>query len=277
MAQRKEHRHKVNKRPKKPTSVSSNASQPEGDTVFGIHSVEAVLKSSASTKPYILWIQEGEAERRLASLVALAKDSDVPVTLQPRAVLEQAAQNGNHQGVVAFCPPLVAQSEQTLLWRLDDWKEANPALFLVLDGVTDPHNLGACLRNVDAAGGHGIIMPRHRSAPLNATVRKIASGAAESVPVYQVTNLARVLDEMRERQIWVYGTAGEADQSLYATDLKTPCALVMGAEGSGLRRLTREHCDLLVNLPMAGQVSSLNVSVAAGIGLFEAVRQRLGG
>jgi len=140
--------------------------------------------------------------------------------------------------------------------------------------VQDPHNLGACLRSADAAGAHAVIIPKDRSSPLNGTARKVASGAAESVPVVQVTNLARTLRELKERNIWLVGAAGETDKSIYDTDLKGPMAIVMGAEGQGLRRLTKEHCDFLAYIPMAGVVESLNVSVATGICLFEAVRQR---
>jgi 23S rRNA (guanosine2251-2'-O)-methyltransferase len=145
---------------------------------------------------------------------------------------------------------------------------------LVLDGVTDPHNLGACLRTADAAGVALVIAPKDKSAPLNATVAKVACGAAEVVPYIQVTNLARTLQSLQQRGIWITGTAGEAEASVYQTDLTGPCALVMGAEGKGMRRLTREHCDQLINIPMAGEVSSLNVSVATGVCLFEIVRQR---
>jgi 23S rRNA (guanosine2251-2'-O)-methyltransferase len=145
----------------------------------------------------------------------------------------------------------------------------------VLDGVTDPHNLGACLRTADAAGVHALVIPRDRAAPVDGVVRKVAAGAAEFVPVASVTNLARTLDLLKERQIWVVGTDGEAQQSVFEADLKRPLALVLGAEGSGMRRLTRDRCDFLVRIPMAGRVGSLNVSVATGVVLFEARRQRL--
>lgn len=268
---------KAASRPHHAKRAQGSLQLPAGEPVYGIHSVEAVVAGPANARPELLWYQTGAAERRLDQLVAQAQYSGVAVKAVEREVLDQASQGGNHQGVIAFCPPLEAQSEQSLLWRLEDWQGERPPLLLVLDGVTDPHNLGACLRSVDAAGGHGVVIAKHRSAPLNATVRKIASGAAEAVPVYQVTNLARALDEMRRLGVWVFGTAGEASIDLYSADLRVPTALVMGAEGKGLRRLTREHCDELVKLPMAGQVSSLNVSVAAGISLFEAVRQRLPG
>ncbi|GED21276.1 hypothetical protein HHA01_02530 [Halomonas halmophila] len=179
-----------------------------------------------------------------------------------------------HQGVVAFCPPLAFEAENALWHRLQGWSAATPPLLLVLDGITDVHNFGACLRSADAAGAHGVVVPKDRAAPLNATVRKVACGAAESVPVYRATNLARAMARMKELGVWVTGTAGEAEASLFEADFSVATALVMGAEGKGMRRLTREACDGLVKLPMVGQVSSLNVSVATGICLFEAVRQR---
>lgn len=258
----------------RPTSAGPRL--PNGvEPVYGVHSVEALLaRSTASEIIHTLWIQQGDAERRLNELMAQAQSMNIPVEFMTREQLDAAAVGGNHQGVMALCPPIEPASEQTLWWRLDDWNAAQPPLFLVLDGVTDPHNLGACLRNADAAGAHGIIVPKDRSATLNATVRKVASGAAEAVPVYQVTNLARTLTTLQDKGVWVLGMAGEAESMLYDVDLTGPCALVMGAEGKGMRRLTRERCDQLAKLPMAGEVSSLNVSVAAGISLFEAIRQR---
>ncbi len=149
-----------------------------------------------------------------------------------------------------------------------------PPLILVLDGVTDPHNLGACLRTADAAGATAVIVPKDKSATLTPVVRKVACGAAEVIPLVAVTNLARTLEKLQQRGLWVVGTAGEAEQEIYQQDLTGPLVMIMGAEGKGMRRLTREHCDFLVKLPMAGSVSSLNVSVATGVCLFEAVRQR---
>lgn len=245
------------------------------EPVYGVHSVETLLsRDAAASKVHTLWVQQGDAERRLEMLAVQARAAGVMVEFMTREQLDAAAGGGNHQGVMALCRPLEPASEQTLWWQLDSWQAERPPLFLVLDGVTDPHNLGACLRNADAAGAHGIIVPKDRSASLNATVRKVACGAAEAVPVYQVTNLARTLSTLQEKGVWVLGMAGEADDMLYDIDLSVPCALVMGAEGKGMRRLTRERCDQWGKLPMAGEVSSLNVSVAAGIALFEAVRQR---
>ncbi|TFH88772.1 23S rRNA (guanosine(2251)-2'-O)-methyltransferase RlmB [Billgrantia azerbaijanica] len=244
------------------------------EAVFGVHAVEALL--ARGEPPRELWVQEGDAERRLAGLGAQARDAGVRLVVRPREALDELASGAAHQGVVALCTPLAAQDEAALYFQLEAWPVAAPPLLLVLDGVTDVHNFGACLRSADAAGAHGVIVPKDKAAPLNATVRKVACGAAESVPVYQVTNLARALGRLQTLGVWVIGTAGEAETMLFDADFTGPVALVMGAEGKGLRRLTREACDHLVKLPMAGAVSSLNVSVATGIGLFEAVRQRRG-
>ena len=189
---------------------------------------------------------------------------------------------GRHQGVVAEAleEPVRGEIGQPNLW--DEWQllqavkdKTGPVLILVLDGVTDPHNLGACLRSADAAGVDAVVVPKDKSADLNPTARKVACGAAETVPFVRVTNISRTLKALKELGVWLYGTAGEAKNSLYDSDLTGSMALVMGAEGGGLRRLTREQCDHLVKLPMAGSVSSLNVSVATGVCLFEVVRQRL--
>nr|WP_299243222.1 23S rRNA (guanosine(2251)-2'-O)-methyltransferase RlmB [uncultured Halomonas sp.] len=252
---------------------STGAVRPNGlDAVFGMHAVEALFNQDAM--PRELWVQEGQAETRLSTLVDKARHAGTHLTHHPREVLDEIAQGGAHQGVVAFCTPLMAHSEEELMLRLNGWPHPEPPLLLILDGVTDVHNLGACLRSADAAGAHGVILPKDKSAPLNAVVRKVASGAAESVPVYQVTNLARAMARLKDAGVWLSGAAGEAEASLFDIDLTGPCGLVMGAEGKGLRRLTREACDTLIRLPMAGSVSSLNVSVAAGICLYEVVRQR---
>ncbi|MBB3230294.1 23S rRNA (guanosine(2251)-2'-O)-methyltransferase RlmB [Halomonas stenophila] len=242
------------------------------DAVYGVHAVRALLERGEA--PRELWVQEGEAASRLADLVAAARRGGARVLSRPRDELDRLAQGAAHQGLVAFCPPLAFEAEAALWHRLQGWSSPTPPLLLVLDGITDVHNFGACLRSVDAAGAHGVVVPKDRAAPLNATVRKVACGAAESVPVYQVTNLARALAKLKDLGVWVTGTAGEAEASIYDADFAVATALVMGAEGKGMRRLTREACDGLVKLPMAGQVSSLNVSVATGICLFEAVRQR---
>lgn len=259
----------------KPSSRRSSRTAirtPNGlDQVYGIHALESLLERGET--PRELWVQQG-ASGRLQEVVACARASGVRVKEQPRELLDQLTQGAAHQGVVAFCPPLVPEGEESLWLKLRAWQAAAPPLLLVLDGVTDVHNFGACLRSADAAGAHGVIVAKDKAAPLNATVRKVACGAAEVVPVYQVTNLARTLAKLKDAGVWITGTAGEADASVFQVDLTGPTALVMGAEGKGMRRLTREACDNLAKLPMAGQVSSLNVSVAAGICLFEAVRQR---
>ena len=245
---------------------------PEGlDQVFGVHALESLLERGES--PKVLWVQQG-ASKRLHAIISQAKSAGASVKEHPREALDQLTQGAAHQGVVAFCPPLVPEGEESLLLKLRAWQPAAAPLFLVLDGVTDVHNFGACLRSADAAGAHGVIVAKDKAAPLNATVRKVACGAAETVPVYQVTNLARTLGKLKDAGVWITGAAGEANASVYEMDFTGPVALVMGAEGKGMRRLTREACDHLAKLPMAGQVSSLNVSVATGICLFEAVRQR---
>jgi 23S rRNA (guanosine2251-2'-O)-methyltransferase len=247
--------------------------------IYGLHAVDGLLRSNPKSVQR-LWVQSGREDKRIAALVALAQNQGVPVARQPRQDLDGMV-SGRHQGVVAeaFNIPVSGDMNQSNLWqeqdllRVVDNKEG-PLLLLVLDGVTDPHNLGACLRSADAAGVDAVVVPKDKSADLTPTVRKVACGAAEVVPFVRVTNISRTLQALQERGVWLYGTAGESEKSIYDSDLSGSIALVMGAEGSGLRRLTREQCDFLVNLPMAGSVSSLNVSVATGICLFEIVRQR---
>jgi 23S rRNA (guanosine2251-2'-O)-methyltransferase len=241
------------------------------EIVFGLHAVQALLDRSPK-RVRRLWLARGRVDQRVQPLVDAAQTLDVVLERVAPEELERLADGGVHQGVVAEVAASQLWSEE-MLGHLLDGLEGTP-LLLVLDGVTDPHNLGACLRSADAAGAQAVIIPRDRSASLNPTVRKVACGAAETVPLVAVTNLARTLKQLQQRGLWVVGTAGEADQLLYEVDLKVPSVIVMGAEGSGMRRLTREHCDYLAKLPMAGGVSSLNVSVAAGVCLFEAVRQR---
>jgi 23S rRNA (guanosine2251-2'-O)-methyltransferase len=192
--------------------------------------------------------------------------------LMQREELDHLTQHGNHQGVLAYTKQLKTFGEADLKHLLVNLTE--PPFLLVLDGVQDPHNLGACFRSADAAGVHAIIAPKDKAVGITPVVSKVASGAAETVPFIQVTNLARTLEQLKELGVWIYGAAGEAEKTLYQTDLRGPIAIVLGAEGEGLRRLTRERCDLLVKIPMQGSVSSLNVSVATGVFLFEAVRQR---
>jgi len=238
--------------------------------VFGIHAVQTKLQRNPERVQEI-WFQEGREDQRLNQVRGLADDQGIECQIMPRRELDNKVK-GRHQGVVAACTPSPAKDEHFLTQLLEELNE--PAFLLILDGVTDPHNLGACLRTADAAGVHAVIAPKDKSASLNSTVSKVACGAAESMPFVQVTNLARCLKTLQASGVWITGTAGEATQDVYQADLKGNMALVMGAEGEGMRRLTREGCDQLVKIPMAGEVSSLNVSVAAGVCLFEAVRQR---
>lgn len=238
--------------------------------LFGLHAVQAILKTSAS-KVQEIRVQKGRDDQRLKKILNLAEQQEIPVTWVLRSDLDSLA-SGRHQGVAALCQGADVQDENYLLELLQHLDQ--PPFLLVLDGVTDPHNLGACMRSADAAGIHAVIVPKDNSVGITPTVQKVACGAAETVPLVVVTNLSRTLKQLQQQGLWIVGTAGETEQLVYDVDLKGPLALVMGAEEKGLRRLTREYCDLLVKLPMAGTVSSLNVSVATGICLFEAVRQR---
>ncbi|MBB6340133.1 23S rRNA (guanosine2251-2'-O)-methyltransferase [Pseudomonas fluvialis] len=242
------------------------------ERIYGVHAVEALLRHHPKRVKQ-LWLAAGRQDPRVQVLVDLAGQQRIAVGQKDRRELDEWAE-GVHQGVVAEVSPSQVWGENMLDELLD--RATAPPLLLVLDGVTDPHNLGACMRTADAAGAHAVIVPKDKSATLNATVRKVACGAAEVIPLVAVTNLARTLEKLQQRGLWIVGTAGEAEQELYQQDMTGPTVLVMGAEGKGMRRLTREHCDYLVKLPMAGSVSSLNVSVATGVCLFEAVRQRQG-
>ena len=239
------------------------------ELLFGIHAVEAALKGDSVTE---VVVASARHDARMQGLLRKARDRKVKVREVARRELDDLARGNRHQGVIAYARAAKVRGEGELHELLDRLDVA--PFLLILDGVTDPHNLGACLRSADAAGVHAVIAPRDKAAGLNATVRKVASGAAETTPFFQVTNLARALRELQERGIWLVGAAGEAQSDIYGVDLKGPLAVVMGAEGKGLRRLTREHCDTLAKIPMAGRVESLNVSVATGVFLFEALRQR---
>lgn len=240
------------------------------ERVFGVHAVTALLDATPE-RIVRMYVLDGRDDQKLQALLRRAEALDVTVARRDRRGLDQLTDGAVHQGVVAECKPAPQLREDDLETLLERVK--NP-LLLVLDGITDPHNLGACLRTADAAGVHAVIAPKDRSAALNPTVRKVACGAAERLPFISVTNLARTLRLLKDHNVWVIGTAGEASESIYQSKLTGALALVMGAEGEGMRRLTREHCDQLVNIPMFGSVSSLNVSVATGVCLFEAVRQR---
>ena len=241
--------------------------------VYGLHAVGAVLER-APERLLELWIAQPRDDARTRELRDRAQQAGIGVQSASPEALAKLVGDVTHQGAVAAVRPLRTWDEHDLIESLS--QTAGDPLLLILDGVTDPHNLGACLRTADAAGAHAVLIPKDRAAAVDGVVRKVAAGAAEFVPVASVTNLARAIDLLKERGIWVVGTDGEAPQSLYQADLKRPLALVLGAEGAGMRRLTRERCDFLVRIPMAGQVESLNVSVAAGVALFEARRQRSG-
>jgi 23S rRNA (guanosine2251-2'-O)-methyltransferase len=242
------------------------------ELIYGIHAVRALIEHSPDAV-LELWVQTGAANAALAPILSAAASLGIQPQNAPRPTLDKLTGGGRHQGVVARCRPRPQQQAVDLRSLLE--ADLHDALFLVLDGVEDPHNLGACLRVADAAGARAVIRPQHRGTGLTAAAAKVASGAAETVPLISVNNLARALEEMKEAGIWLVGAAGEADKTLYEIDLTGPIAWVMGAEGDGLRRLTREHCDFLARIPMQGSVESLNVSVSAGICLFETQRQRL--
>lgn len=238
--------------------------------IIGIHAVTAVLKQQPERVQRLLMAQV-KVRPKMQAILDKCQQLGIKVETLSKAELEQLS-SGNHQGVIAVCrasqvllevdlPDLIEQSE-------------TPPLLLILDGVTDPHNLGACLRTADAAGATAVIVPKDKSAGLTETVAKVACGAAETMPLIQVTNLVRCMQQLQQLGVWLVGTSGESEQLLYDIDLTGAVGLVMGAEGDGIRRLTAETCDFLTRLPMSGYVSSLNVSVATGICLFEAVRQR---
>ena len=241
--------------------------------IYGVHAVAAALRRSAPRLTGICIVEGNPRNARLQAVIAQAARHGITVRYETRAVLDKWAGEGVHQGIVAWRRPAAPLHEHDLIDLVQGLDE--PALLLALDGVQDPHNLGACLRSADAAGVHAVIAPRDRAVGLNATVSKVASGAAENLPFVQVTNLARSLRALKEAGVWVVGATGEAELSLYDADLTGPIVLVMGAEGAGLRRLTQELCDYRVHIPMRGGVESLNVSVATGVCLFEALRQRL--
>ena len=237
--------------------------------VFGLHPVRAILES-APERIRVLFVQRGKDTRKQA-LVDLARESGVRVEFVDRSRLDRKVE-GAHQGVVADCHDLALATETALEAA---WPNlAAPRLLLALDGVQDPRNLGACLRSARAAGVQAVLLPKRRSAPLNAAAIKTAAGAAEGLLIVEVSNLARRLDWIKQQGTWVIGAAGESEMPYFQADFTTDTLLVMGGEEKGLRRLTRDHCDQLVRIPMAEGMESLNVSVAAGVLLFEAVRQR---
>ncbi|MES2933404.1 MAG: 23S rRNA (guanosine(2251)-2'-O)-methyltransferase RlmB [Pseudomonadota bacterium] len=238
--------------------------------IFGFHAVTARLRHEAASVEEI-YVDAKRVDRRMQDLLAAAKAVNVRVIPVDDQRLDRIVGTRRHQGVIALA------GELSLARNLDELLDAivGPPLLLILDGITDPHNLGACLRVADGAGAHAVIVPKDRAVGLNATAAKVASGAAESVPYITVTNLARTMRDLKERGVWLIGTTEDADKGMYEADFAGPTAIVMGSEGEGMRRLTRETCDLLVSIPMFGAVESLNVSVASGVCLFEARRQRI--
>ncbi|MCW5634307.1 MAG: 23S rRNA (guanosine(2251)-2'-O)-methyltransferase RlmB [Rubrivivax sp.] len=256
----------------RPAEPGGHPSRPGPPTkvLFGFHAVTVRVKTAPES---VLEVQVDATRRdaRMRQFAERVAAAGVRIVESDDARLARLAGTARHQGVVARVLPLPPRVS------LDDVLDAvqGPPLVLVLDGVTDPHNLGACLRVADGAGAHAVVAPRDHAVGLNATVAKVASGAAETVPYLMVVNLARTLGELKERDIRIVGTGDDAPRSLYEADLRGPLALVLGAEGPGLRQLTRRTCDELVRIPMAGAVESLNVSVAAGVCLFEARRQRM--
>ena len=242
--------------------------------LFGFHAVGVRLKTAPASVIEI-YADPSRRDARMKQFLSRAAELGVRVIEADGARLIKLTGSGGHQGVAARVQAL--EGVRTLDELLDDLQEQGiTPLLLVLDGVTDPHNLGACLRVADGAGAHAVIAPKDHAAGINATVSKVASGAAETMPYFMVTNLARTLGELKERGIWVTGTSEDAEQTIYQADLTVATALVLGAEGPGMRQLTRKTCDTLVQIPMKGAVESLNVSVASGVCLYEAMRQRGG-
>ena len=245
------------------------------DAAYGYHAVESLIRREPR-RVAALHVQADRQDKRMQALCELSRNQGVSVLSCSKSELD-ALVSGRHQGVVAVLDPAAGAEAGGLMSEADlsqHLSRVATPLILILDGVTDPHNLGACLSSADAAGVTAVIFPKDKSADVNDVVRKVASGAAETVPWVRVTNLARTIESLKQAGVWVIGTDGDAEVTLYEQDLSGPCAMVLGSEGAGMRRLTRDLCDFIVKLPMAGAVSSLNVSVAAGVCLFEAVRQR---
>ena len=245
------------------------------DIAVGFHAVQSLLKTNPGRARQLL-VAKGRHDQRLQKTIALAEKADIEVQRVDSADLDKLADSAKHQGVVLYADKARVYDERWLFELLDNID--HQPLILVLDGLNDPHNLGACLRSADGAGVDAVIVPRDKSCGLTPVVRKVACGAADTIPFVLVTNLSRALEKLKDRGIWVVGAAGEAEQCVAQVDYNMPMAVVLGSEDRGLRRLTRECCDYLVSIPMAGMVASLNVSVATGIMLYEIMRQRsLGG
>ncbi len=257
---------------KRRKATRSDSGSPQNDLIFGLHAIQAALDVPVSRIKEI-WLADERHDKRIDNIIAGAKKHNITIQKVSRDDLDEMLPNVQHQGGIAKSRPLKALDETDLFKLLDNLDE--PPFLLILDGVQDPHNLGACMRTAEAAGAHAIIAPKDRASSLTHTALKVSSGAAERLPFIQITNLARVLRELKQYGVWLVGTSGDSEMTLFEADLKGPLAIVLGAEGKGIRRLTREHCDQTVYIPMKGGAESLNVSVAAGVCLFEASRQRI--
>jgi 23S rRNA (guanosine2251-2'-O)-methyltransferase len=270
--ERKPRVHSANEESRAPLRVQSNAE--DGTHVFGVQPVLEALR--AGTRPIErVTVAEGAHETRLREILEIARYADIPVRRVPRTELQRLAPGANHQGIVAtIAAARYTPSDELLDALAARVGTSRPPLAVVLDGVEDPRNLGAIIRTIECAGAHGVFVPERRAAGLTETVAKAAAGALEYVPVARVTNVVRLVEELKERGVWTVGTASESKTSYAEWDWTQPCALLLGGEGEGLRRLVRERCDVLVSIPLLGRIESLNVSVAAGIILYEALRQR---
>ncbi|BCA93840.1 23S rRNA (guanosine-2'-O-)-methyltransferase RlmB [Legionella antarctica] len=241
--------------------------------VYGVHAVVALI-SNPRRIVNKLFVSQDRLDKRLQDVLDKAEQAQISIEKLSMQKMNQRFADFAHQGVVASAASLPDYGESDLVALLDSSKK--PGLVLILDGITDPHNLGACMRSADATGVDFVMIPKDKSASITPIVSKVACGAAESVPLVRVTNLVRAMGILKKQGVWIYGAAGETDHSLYQVDCSGTIAIAMGAEGEGLRRLTREHCDGLFSLPMLGSVESLNVSVATGVSLYEVIRQRGG-
>ena len=243
----------------------------DNDLVYGLHAIQAALEVN-NTRVLEIWLSDERNDSRIESLLVAAQKHGIKPHRVEREQLDEMAPDACHQGGIAKCRLLDNLDENHLFKLIDNLDE--PAFLLILDCVQDPHNLGACMRSAEAAGAHAVIAPKDRASALSSTALKVSSGAAERLPFIQVTNLARVLRDLQQNGVWIVGTSGDCETMLFEADLKGPLAIVLGAEGKGIRRLTRENCDQIMFIPMQGDAESLNVSAAAAVCLFEASRQR---
>ena len=242
------------------------------ERLFGLHTVKQVLQNAPDSILNV-WVQQSLGSEAIRSIHDAINKLGVSIQTVPRSTLDKMTKNQNHQGIMLEVRQANRKTENDLEDVLEEYKDTNP-LYLILDSVQDPHNLGACIRTADAAGVTAIIIPKDRAANINETVRKVASGAVENVTVITVVNLVRALKKIKEAGVWVVGTSGDADETIYDLELTTPIAIVMGGEGKGMRASIRKECDYIGSLPITGQIESLNVSVATGVVLYESVRQR---